>query len=328
MAGLDTTFLNTVTREKFIKVLKNQVYDKMVLFNRLVAKGRVQSMTGRSLLWDVVAKKHAAVGIYTGYDTLASPPVNPIVQASLNTANYYATLAMSGEEERKNSGSMERLLDMAKIQFDNASATMRDRMSTDFYGSNATIGGRTVLNGLGLICTNATGTYANINRATTGNEFWRSNVDATSHTFANLNDPTSTSYLPAVMRSSYTAASYDNAPDIIVTTKAVYNLYQNSASGQNLRFNNEVANLGFGGVEFGPGVTMVFDAYEAAGYMHMLSTPAFSVFVYDGANFDMKEPGWQIPDSQDAKVAHIIWSGQVRCDCPREQATVTTIATA
>ena len=324
---LTTDFLNATTREYFIPGLRNQVYEKTVLWNRLAAQGRVKPMTGRSLLWDIVAVKHASVGVYSGYAVLANQPVNPIKQGSLNPANYYATLAISGDEERRNTGNKERLLDMLKVQMDNADSTLRDKMSTDLYAANTTVGGDTVINGLGVILTQATGTYAGLNRATAGNEFWRANVDTTTYAYADVIDPTSAKYLPKVMRTNHLAATHDNAPDLIITTKAIYALYQDIAVVQNLRFNNEVANLGFGGVEFGPGVTMVFDTYQTAKYMDMLSLKAFQLFVYGDANFALKEPGWQIPTNQDAKVAHIIWSGQLRCDTPREQSRTTIIET-
>lgn len=324
--SLDLTFLNNTTREHFIAALRNQLYEKTVVWNRLNAAGRVKTMTGRSLLWDVVSVKHASIGVYTGYDVLASQPVNPTAQASLSTANYYATLAISGEEERKNTGNKERLLDMLKVQMDNARATLQDRMSTDAFGANTTIGGKQVINGLGVIMS-TTNTYANINRSTAGNSYWQANVDTTSYAYADVIDPTSTKYLPKVMRTSYLNATHDNSPDLIVTTKAIYNLYQDIAGVTNLRFNNDVANLGFGGVVFGPNVTLVFDTYQTAKYMDMLSLQAFQLFVFAGANFDLKEPGWQIPPNQDAKLAHIIWSGQLRCDTPREQARLTGIET-
>jgi hypothetical protein len=52
------------------------------------------------------------------------------------------------------------------------------------------------------------------------------------------------------------------------------------------------------------------------------------VFVFPDANFDMKAPGWQVPVDQDAKLCHIIWSGQLRCDVPRQQGKISSIATA
>ncbi|MEE8113924.1 MAG: hypothetical protein V3T23_06170, partial [Nitrososphaerales archaeon] len=103
--ALDTTFLNNVTRTHFIPGLKNQVYDRIPLFNRLLAKGRGRSAVGRSLIFDAVLSRATAFGLYSGYDVLASQPVNPIQQGSLAWSDYFATMSISNVEVWRNSGS-------------------------------------------------------------------------------------------------------------------------------------------------------------------------------------------------------------------------------
>jgi hypothetical protein len=327
--ALDTTLLQYTTREKFLPVLKNNIYNKTRLLRILMGAGRVQDWTGRSLLWDVVAKKHQSVGLFSGYSTVANQPVNPLAQASLSNANYYATVAISKEEMKLNAGRTERLIDILKAQMQNAESTLKDLVATDIYGSAATRGGMNIINGLALAITDTTGTYAGINRATTGNDYWHANADTTGHTLANLKDPTSTSYLPQIMYTMYTNCSHDESPNLIVTTETVYNLYQLIAQVQNLTFNNEIANLGFGGVQFGPGVTMIFDKYCTASYMYFLNTNDFTFFVVPGANFDFDEDEggsiWKQPTDQLAKLAHLIFMGQLRLDAPWQQGVLSSV---
>ena len=323
-SGLDVTFLNNITRAKFIPAVKNVLYNQSPLFNRLFTKGRVQSMTGTALQWNVIIRKHAAVGRFTGYDVFANQPINPTVQAQLGEGSYYAALAISGTETRKNTGNMEKLLDAVKIQHDNAISTLKEQMYTDAYGDGSLVGNRQGLVGLSA-AVSATNIYANINRATAGNAAWQANVNATAYTIANLKDPTSTSYMPSVMRALYTSCTHDHAPDLIIANKAQYNLYQDIAGVQNLRFDNEVANLGFGGVQFGPGVAIIFDDFCANATMYFLNTGDWNVFVYSGANFDMPEEGWMRPPNQDAVITQILWSGQMRLDSPWHQGVFTSI---
>lgn len=325
MAGLDTTFLNNVTRSKFLKVLKNNLYNSSPFFSNLFERGRIQDMTGVSLQWAVIMTKHASLGVYEGYDVFANQPVNPTTIATLSPASYYAALAISGEEERKNTGNTERLLDMVKIQFDNAMATLKDRMYTDAFGAGTTVGGRNVLIGLAAAVDNDN-TYANIVRSS--NAQWQSNINATAYTDAQLKDPTHAGYLPSLMRDAYTDATHDHSPDLIITTKKLYNVYQDIAGVQNLRFDNSKANLGFRGVEFGPGVTLTFDDFQTALRMDFLALQDWSVFVYPGANFDLRGEGWMVAQNQDAKVAQIIWSGQMRLDSPWHQAALTALGSA
>lgn len=320
MSALTLDFLNNTTRPKFLKALKNQIFDRMPAFKIFLMNGRTQDATGSYLLWDVIAKRHASIGIISGYETLVNQPINPTAQAQLNYATYYATLAISIIEEKRNSGSMEKLLDMVKIQYDNAQSTLREQMYRHWYDSITSVNGINTIVGLGAsVASTPTNTYANINRSTAGNEYWKNGALSTSISTADLKDSTTSYYMPSIMRTAYTSASHDESPDTIFTTKTLYNIYQDIAQTTNLRFNNEVANLGFGGVEFGPGITLMFDDYCPAYGMYFLTSQNWDVHVFSGLNFDDDEPGWRLAENQAAKINHIYWSGQVRCQVPRQQ---------
>lgn len=321
---LDTTFLDNMTRKHFEPALANQIYNRFVLWNRLSEGGRIKTLTGTALQWNVVAVKHQSVGLLSGYETMANQQVNPVKQVTINPAFYYATVGISTEEETKNSGNMEKLIDMITTQFDNARTTLNEQMQNDAYGDGTLVDGKTPLIGLAAIIS-ATNTYATLDRTAAGNTFWQANVDATAHTFANLQDPTHTSYLPRIMRNSYTNATHDKSPNLIITTKAIYNLYQDIA-GDKLRINNEMADLGFGGAEFAGGaVKMAFDDYCTAKYMFFLTLEDFALWVYAGMNFN--SDGWVKPVDQAAKLTHIHWMGQLQCTTPREQALINNIST-
>lgn len=328
--GLDTTFLNNVTRAHFIPTLQNILYNQSPLFNRLFVAGRVQTFVGTALQWDVVIKKHAAVGRFTGYDVFANQPINPTVQAQLPEGAYYAALAISGTEKRKNQGSMEKLLDALKVQNDNAVSTLKDVMYTDAYSDGSLVGGKQGLVGLknavddGVV--SGIATYANIDRTVAANASWKANVDGGAHPAANLKDPTTADYLPSLMRTGYTNSTHEHGPDIIFTTKTIYNIYQDIAGITNLRFDQEVADLGFGGVKF-QNVTMAFDDFCTDKYLYELNLGDWDVWVFSGANFDMPEEGWMRPPNQDAYITQIIWQGQMRLNSPWHQQKFTQIGT-
>jgi len=319
---LDTTFLDAMTRTHFSPAMRNQIYDRFVLWNRLEAGGQIQTLTGTALTFNNVAVEHEALGLLSGYDTMANQQVNPVAQAQLNPAFYFATVGISLEEEVKNSGNMEKLLDIITTQMENARQSLRKLMQTDAYGDGTLRGGKTPLIGLEAVIDNDN-TYANVNRSTAGNTYWQANVDATAHVFADLIDSATASYLPRIMRNSFTAATHDLAPDLIITTKGIYNLYQDIA-GSILRINNEMADLGFGGAEFqGGAAKMTFDDYCTATHMYFLTMANYVLWVYSGMNFD--SDGWKVPTNQAAKLTHMFWMGQLQCDQPRQQAVIRTI---
>lgn len=324
MPTLDLSFLNDTSRSHFIPTVKQSIYQKTPLFNVLDSKGKVQPATGTSLIWDTIAEKSANVVWYSGYDVFANQPNRPTRQASLSPANLSVPMAISGEEERKNSGSMEKLVDMVKTQFDNAKATMRDALSTSIYSSGATIGGRAQVTGLAAAIDNDN-TYAGIDRTGAGNTYWQANINSTAHTLANEKDPTSTSYLPSLMRTKITDCTLETVPDLIVTTAGIWNLYQDIMEGK-IRLTNDTADGGFQRVQFSPGLQLIYDKYCTTSAMYFLNTEDWYLYVYSEANFSLKDGGWVNAQNQDAKIAFLLWSGQLVCERPIQQGAITSIA--
>jgi len=330
MATLDTTFLDLATLTKFLKVTKNNIYNKTRLLKILESSGRIQDATGTSTTWDVVKSRHSATGRFSGYSTVVNQQTNPLAQATLPPGKYYATIGIAKDELLMNSGKEEKKIDMLSTQMKNAESTLKYNISTDLYGDGTAVGGIQGVVGLGAAITGSTGTYANINRATAGNEFWRSNVNSTGYTTQQLEDSTHAGYMPRIMDNMVSLATHDEAPNTIVMTKILYNIYKNIARTTNLRFDNSVADLGFPAVKL-DGVTITFDDFCTAGTIYFLNTNDWSMFVYPGANydFDTSENGsiWKQPTDQLAKLAHILWVGQFRLDAPWQQGKISGLPT-
>jgi hypothetical protein len=64
--------------------------------------------------------------------------------------------------------------------------------------------------------------------------------------------------------------------------------------------------------------------------MYFLNTNDFSFFVVPGANFDFDEDDkgsiWKQPTDQLAKLAHLVFMGQLRCDAPWQSGRFTSVA--
>jgi len=327
-AALDTSLLTTTTRDKFLPVLKDNVYDLMPTWKILASKDRIKDYTGTGLAWDVVAKRHAPAGMFRGYSVIPNQPQNPLVPAKLVNANFVATVSISKEELLLNRGNMEKLIDILKTQMQNAEDTMSELLTQGMFSDGAAVGEFQNIQGF-RSSVRDDNTYATIDRTATGNAFWKANVNATAHTKANMKDQTHASYMPNVMQASYLSASHKGSPDLIVTDKANFQLYQVIAQIYNLNIQNKEANLGFDSVAFGPGVQMIFDDYCPASYMYFLNTKDWTLFIVPEANldFDKNDDGsiWLQPTDQLAKLAHIIWMGQLRLDTPRRQAVLSSL---
>ena len=329
---LDSTFLELATRDHHLPVLKNNIYNKTRGFAVLKKKGRVfEEWAGDNVIWSVVAKKNPTITRFRGSSTLPSQQVNPLARPSLPSGNYSVTIGITKEERAKNKGKKEVLVKMLEAQMKNAESTLREEIGTDFYSDGSQVGGMNGIVGLRAIVDNDN-TYAGLNRSTAGNEYWQANIDTTTYTDANLEDQTHAGYLPGLMYDAYTDATHDGSPDIVITTKHLFNVYQLIAQAMNLRFDNAEANLGFAAVKFGPDVPVIFDDFCTTKHLFMLNTDDLSLYIVPDFNFeyDKNEQNgsiWLQPTDQLALVAHVVFMGQLTCDAPWQQAAYTTLGT-
>ena len=323
----DSQLLSTSTITKYLKTLKNNIYNKTRLLTIMEKASRIQDASGISTTWDIVKSRHAATGRFKAFSTLINQQTNILGQATLAPGQYYATVGFAKDELIKNANKPEKIIDIFSTQMKNAESTMKYNIATDFYSDGSAVGGMAGITGLGAIVTQATGTYAGINRATAGNEYWRSNVNSTGYVLAQLEDPTDAGYFPRLLDTSTLNATHDESPDTIVMTKVLYAIYKNIARDKLRLSTTEAGDLGFPGLKL-DGVTITFDDFCTAGYVYGLNTNDFNLFVYPGANYDFdKEDGsiWLRPTDQLAKLAHLVWMGQFRCDAPWQQFCISSL---
>jgi hypothetical protein len=317
----DSELLSTSTITKYLRTLKNNLYNKTRLLTILEKSGRIQDASGISTTWDIVKSRHAAKGRFKAFSTLVNQQTNILGQATLPPGEYYATVGFAKDELIMNKNKPEKIIDIFSTQMKNAEATLRYDIATDLYGDGSLVGGLQGVTGLQSAITQATGTYANINRATAGNEYWRSNVNSTGYAIAALEDPTDAGYFPRLLDNSTLSATHDGSPNTIVMTKAGYAAYKNIARNFLKIESGDAADVGFPNLKL-DGVTITFDDFCTAGYVYGLNTDDWNMFVYPGANYDFDtEEGsiWLRPTDQLAKLAHLIWMGQFRCDAPWQQ---------
>jgi hypothetical protein len=317
----DSELLSTSTITKYLRTLKNNLYNKTRLLTILEKSGRIQDATGISTTWDIVKARHAALGRFKAFSTLVNQQANILGQATLPPGEYYATVGFAEDELIMNANRPEKIIDIFTTVMKNAESTLRYQIATDFYSDGSLVGGLQGVTGLQAAITGATGTYANINRATAGNEYWQSNVNSTGYALAALEDPTDAGYMPRLLDNQVLAATHDESIDTIIMTKAGYAVYKNISRDKLRIESGSNADLGFPGVKL-DGVTITFDDFCTAGYIYGLNMNDWDMFIYPGANFDFHKVNgsiWLAPTDQLAKLAHLIWMGQFRLSAPWQQ---------
>lgn len=335
----DRTFLERAGRELFAEGLRNQLYDEMPLF-RLIMAG-AETAQGTALIHKVPLYRNVANGLVGGYGPMVTQEQVLIANANLAWANiYYANISISMDEILENSGrqGVEKLVDLLRTKTNGAKMQLKENVYNDLYAARTTDGVYNTLVGLGAVCS-ASNTYAGIDRSASGNSSWQANVYSTTVSDDTLLDPTTRStYFPSILRRQWKAASHDKSPDIIVTTKNLYELLEYIAERNNLQLQGNVAHLSFNKIGM-PGESaqqkqmepkVVWDTYCTAKKVFGLTTSDFRSWKFSGVDFqpvDVFGDGniWQRGDKQLAGYMTIAWKGQLLCEVPRQQYICTTL---
>ena len=163
----------TTTLENRTKTLADNMTDNNALFSRLKAKNKIRPISGGSKILEELEYGEGDMVWYSGYDTIDYNPKQLFTSAEYSMKLCAVPVAISGEDMLKNSGP-EQVIDLFERRVDNARKTMINKMSAAVYGDGTGSSGKEI-GGLKLLVADspATGTVGGINRATSGNEFWR-----------------------------------------------------------------------------------------------------------------------------------------------------------
>jgi hypothetical protein len=340
--NLDRTQLERAGRELIVPGMKNQLYDEMPLFRMMVENG--DTAQGTALIHPVALFKTVATGLVGGYGTMVTQDQPLIVQATLSWSQlYYANISISLDEMDENTGPIgaTKIVDILKTKTNAAKSKIKEQVYQHLFDDLTADGvGYKTLVGILAAVGSTSNTYANINRSTTANAGWKPNVYST--TVADddtlLNPTARDTYLPSIIRREWLLAAHDKAPNIIVTTKNLYELLQFIGERNNLVLQGNTSSLSFGKVTMpnstaqqGQAEPPVFwDSYCPDKHVFGLSTPGWKAWKFPNRDFDAVDlfgDGhiWQRGDKQVAGYMTIGWKGQILCEVPRENFACTTL---
>jgi len=337
--SLDYNALSSLTRDKFIPVLVDNIFNSNVLAFRLL-KNAEKLDGGKKIITPLEYGMNTAQGYYSGYDVLDTTPSDPITSAEWDWKMAYATISISGEDELKNAGDSQ-VLSLLKSKMRNAEKSLKDMFGNSlFNGDGATAPGTGEITALGGAKMNTSSPYTPTSGVDgciigTGRELGGINSstydwwDAKTNFFTgqDANDAQWSDHLDATngvsqivqdMTKMYGKCTIDNdSPDLIVTTQVLMDAYESSLQS-NKRFegSSDLADAGFQTLRF-KGATVVVDSHVPAGQMYFLNTKYLDFKVHSKRNFAFED--FQKPVNQDSRVAKIFWMGQLVCTNPRMQ---------
>jgi hypothetical protein len=304
------TEISTVTREKFLPTLVDNIFTSRPLLMKLNARSRKLD-GGRKIVVPLNMAKTTAKGFYDGYDLLNTTPNDVVDAAEFDWRNFYVNVTIAEDDIDENMGT-ERVLDLVATKMDVAKNTASDTLADSTVGVLSGAGGATDstgLDGLKVVCASATSTsYGGI----TSESWWVPNQDTT----------TTTMSMSALQGQYGNVSINNNQPDIIVSDQDNFDRYWNLLQPQQRFQSDAMARAGFRSLLLN-GTPWVVDPHCGTADVWYLNTKFLFLAVHKKKNFVMSD--FMKPVNQEVRVARVLWKGNLVCSNRRMQGRLSAI---
>lgn len=287
--------------------LADNMTNNNALLRRLKSKGKIRPISGGSKIVEELEYGEGDLTWYSGYDTIEYTPKQLFTAAEYSLKLCAVPVAISGEDLLKNSGK-ERIVDLFEKRVENAIKTIGNKMSAAIYSDGTGSSGKEI-GGLALLIadTPTTGTVGGINRATSGNEFWRNKS-------TQMTEALSTDNIHAAMDKMYMSLCRGtDKPDLIICNNDIYGIYESTLLPQQRYSDNKLADAGFTSIKF-KGADLICDGGQNGhcpnDKIYFLNTDY--LYLRPHKDRDMKVIGGErMTVNQDALYKIIGWAGNM-----------------
>ena len=300
--------LLSTTLANYRQQLTDNVFTARPLTYFLMDKGRIRMLNGGTKIVEpLIYGQNSTVASYSGYDSIALTPQGGITAAEYDWKQYAASISISGIEEAKNNGEQE-IINLLEAKIMQAEESMREGFNQMFFGDGTGNSGKN-WNGLGNIV-EASGTVGGINRATSGNEYWRS-----------YEENTSGALTLAQMATAYNSVSVGNDhPDMVLTTQTLYEKYESLLQPQLRYTDTKTADAGFQNLLF-KAAPVTYDEHCTAGVVYFLNSKYLTLVGHSSKWFAQTQ--FVSPEDVDARYALIMCYGNLTCRNAAKQGKLT-----
>ena len=307
---IDTAVLNT-TLADYRQRNTDNVYNENVLLNVLNARCKESIDGGLTVVEPLVEKEQNNGGFYIGDDALATTQSNTQTMVEYQWQNAYEPIQITRDEERQNSGDSHKILNLMAVKTQASEKAIAKRieqaLSYPVAGAGKLIDLETLV---------GTGTLGSIAGAV--DTFWQATA-TTSGAFASqgLSDMTTAFY-------AVSSSADMDSPNLILTNKTIFKKYEDTRVPlERISNGNLAANAGFKSLTF-KGEPVVYGNFIRSGKLFLLNLNYIKFYVDSATDFiitDFKEPV-----NQTAKVAYVLWRGQMGTNNRRRQAVLSSIS--
>ena len=352
-----------LAQNTIVPKIADNIGDVSPLMGKLVGDGNANAghakpnaklqFTGGAKVEKVVRVAHlTARGSQSGHGVVNVNPNRTHNNAVQSFARYYATISITREEASAVRGP-EAKVNLMETKVSEAIASIKDLIANGIFNADdIDLTGDELygMNGLGQLCgkrgtlisTGAAGNTGGGDRSwmgidSTANTYWDtaswdSSINTTQYLAADLLDSTSASYIQDIIRSQVRAATVGNVrPDLIVTTKTVYNYLEQSMLVNQRFVDSSKGNLGFEQLAF-EGIPVIWDAFCPEYHAYFLRTApvngqqSLGIMGRKGFWFDMTP--WKQATNSLVAVRQIACDLNLYCDNPRYTSSLLRIGDA
>lgn len=309
----DFDLLVTTTLRKRMGKAADNATVSTALLDRLRRKGKVKPADGgRTIVQELEIGLNTNGGFFSGSDPLSTTIFDHLSAAEYQWRNAYMPCVWTGEERRKNSGDSQ-VIDAVASRIANSEKSLIDLIATASYSNGTGYGGKQ-MHGLQLfiVASPSTGTIGGIDRAGTGNTFWRNQATtvamATAANTAGSSGTNPTPMVAAMNSITISCTRGKDKPDLYITDSIGYQRYLESVQGIQQVTNTDMAGLGFVALKYyggGTAADVVLDnGYCPTKTMYALNTDYLYWRPHTDLNF---EPlgGERIPVNQDVVIKYL-----------------------
>jgi hypothetical protein len=299
--------ISSVTEKKYLPKLVDNIFDSNVLLQRFRENGQNKTVDGgTSVLLPLEYAMNAGVAWYTGAETLSTADSEVNTAAEYSWKNVHVPITIIRTDELKNMGDAGKL-DIVKIKTKNAEKTLADTLGTGIYsnGTNA----KSVI-GLQYMMSNSH-TIGGISSSTYS--WWR----------PGSLDTTTTTLTLTAMQTQYNAVTIGNdGPSVIISTRANFNRFWALLQPSQRFQDSKSADAGWSSLMFN-GTPFLCDSHAPTAHILFLNEKYLSLTAHSQENFRFAP--YVTPENQNAKVAHIYWTGIFGTSNLRMQTALTGI---
>lgn len=313
------TEIITTTLEGRNRELADNVSNGNYLLMRLLARDKVKSASGRTIVEELEYAENGNFQYFTGMEVLAINQNQVFTAAEFDWKQAACNVVASGLETEVQNTGREAVIPLLKSRISNAMKTMRNNLATGTYSDGTGSSGKQIGGLQHIIADDPTsGTVGGIDRSDSLNVFWR---NQTSGDVASIDSDYAT--LKSEMHDMYleTKRGMDTV-DLIVADQTLYTVWWGGLSEIQRITSSEEAVGGFKSLKF-VDADVVYDGDSGlpSNHMYFLNTD----YIYMKRSKRAMRPMAQRQSvNQDAIVVPVIFDGNLTCSNAARQGVIYT----